>query len=669
MAGNNLAVRITADVTDMQVKFALAKAEVSGLTAEMNKLARASVNGGLDSAAQSRLQQVAGDMLAAKTQAAGLATELAQAGVASGAMSGATREMHGSISTATREFRALFDELSSGRTRMTPGTLAIIAQRVLGLSGATLGAVAGVAAFAGGLIYLAYQAAEASKAIDKLHTSSLEAGNDISRLQFQNLTEALSTLPGISASASREIVAAFAGLHMPIDAFTAAARIASEQMRVTGQDAKQVGDAMAKALDPNRKAVDVAKDIAGLTQAQVDDAKAADASGNANAVLTEKLSLLSLQLGRARPATQEYTRSWGQALQDFMSKIGLANAGLDANKTIANDTAAAWQKNAAAINSSVSALKALPSVKPLNYSEKDVAVVKEIEEAQREAVADRHRIIMEEFEQNSEMLQALVAADDRAEQQRTQAAIDGARVRLANAHQMVVETEQLLKGELDREKEMDRQRQEQYGAMVRGIESAETGLIHSLISGRQTFATVARNFAERLAENEIAAAAKSITTRLLLQKSAASQEHAIAAATGSKTVLQDAAKAFSGTYSSVAQIPYVGWILAPAAASAAYAAVAAYEGLASLDVGTLNVPQDMPAMLHQGETVLPKPFAEEFRRTGSVGGGGGDTHNNYGGIGTLNVGYPGIHEMLQRPAGTRSVLQAAAAAYGRGWRG
>src|SRR5581483_5818863 len=57
----------------------------------------------------------------------------------------------------------------------------------------------------------------------------------------------------------------------------------------------------------------------------------------------------------------------------------------------------------------------------------------------------------------------------------------------------------------------------------------------------------------------------------------------------------------SGTYAAVAQIPYVGWILAPIAAGAAFAAVAAYEGLASLDVGAWNVPHDMVAQIHKGE--------------------------------------------------------------------
>jgi hypothetical protein len=95
--------------------------------------------------------------------------------------------------------------------------------------------------------------------------------------------------------------------------------------------------------------------------------------------------------------------------------------------------------------------------------------------------------------------------------------------------------------------------------------------------------------------------------------SAAVASHAASAAVGGPTVIADAAKAFSGTYASVAQIPYVGWILAPIAASAAFVAVAAYESMASFEGGTDYVPRDMPAFIHQGEAVLNTSDAASYR--------------------------------------------------------
>ena len=123
--GNTLAVSITADIVDLQTKFAVAKAEVNGLQSEMNKLARVSA-AGMGPEVGPALKSVAADLLQAKTAANGYAAELAKAGFATSGFAAQAEAGHGSIATATREFRALFDELTSGRTRQTPGTLAIL---------------------------------------------------------------------------------------------------------------------------------------------------------------------------------------------------------------------------------------------------------------------------------------------------------------------------------------------------------------------------------------------------------------------------------------------------------------------------------------------------------------------------------------------------------------
>jgi hypothetical protein len=110
----------------------------------------------------------------------------------------------------------------------------------------------------------------------------------------------------------------------------------------------------------------------------------------------------------------------------------------------------------------------------------------------------------------------------------------------------------------------------------------------------------------------------------------AAAQQASAAALGTQIVLSDAAKAYAGTFASVAQIPYVGWAMAPEAAAAAYASVAAMAPAASLDVGAWNVPHDMTAQIHAGESVVPKTFAEGMRENGGFGGGGdGDTVHNH----------------------------------------
>src|SRR6185312_4680939 len=91
------------------------------------------------------------------------------------------------------------------------------------------------------------------------------------------------------------------------------------------------------------------------------------------------------------------------------------------------------------------------------------------------------------------------------------------------------------------------------------------------------------------------------------------------AATTKSSIVQHAASAAAAVYDDVAQIPYIGWILAPPAAVAAFAGVMAFGSSApGLAVGAWNLPNDMVAQLHAGETVMPADFASGFRS--AVGG-------------------------------------------------
>jgi hypothetical protein len=151
---------------------------------------------------------------------------------------------------------------------------------------------------------------------------------------------------------------------------------------------------------------------------------------------------------------------------------------------------------------------------------------------------------------------------------------------------------------------------------------------------------------------------------------AATKGKAAQAAIQGPSILADAAKAFSGTYASVASIPVVGWLLAPAAAAAAFAAVSAKEGLASLDVGAWNVPGDMTARVHKGETVLPAPFAQSFREAVSGGGKDGNptsTTQNYH-LSVSAVDSRGFSDLVTSPAGRASLAKALGRYVGRGGR-
>lgn len=103
------------------------------------------------------------------------------------------------------------------------------------------------------------------------------------------------------------------------------------------------------------------------------------------------------------------------------------------------------------------------------------------------------------------------------------------------------------------------------------------------------------------------------TTKTATKMAAAASGSAMELASGSAQIMNSASKAAAGAYAATAGIPIVGPVLAPIAAGVAFAAVAAFNTLTSLDVGAWNVPHDMPAYIHQGESVVPKTFAQGMR--------------------------------------------------------
>lgn len=930
--GSNLNVKVTADVADLQSKFAVAKAEVAGLSAELNKLARASA-AGMGPEVSQRLQQVSGDFVAAKTQANALGVALGQA---SGGVAGINRSLggaHGNISTATREFRALFDELSSGRTRQTPGTLAIIAQRVLGLGPAALGATAGVLALVGGLGYLIARSIEASNALNQMKMGAEFAGNlAITREQLQGMSEELAKAKGISASDAREIIGAFASMHnMSAEEIHALEAVVSDFATVTGEEATKAKDQLVKVFGENETAEKFAKSLGGIAQAQINAAEAADKSGDAHQVFASKLELLESALQRSTAGIDKHNSTMFASIGNFFAYNGMLQANVSveqAQTQMLDQQNTARAKQVQLLQQLGNTISSQPQSRDqtlkagVEVAEKENPVAMQIDEAkvkvaelnaaleiarergdqvsidklnaglqktqedlsnlqfgpvlermkeQMEQVAstwdgtqsgmlakqiqigeatlaavkgnakeetqvrtevarlevqarqaagaeaislsreqisalgtDVRQGALERLTAERDVWQQLLSGDrltaaqrvevqrnlnqtlssitrEGAQEQATIARQDAsadiaiARLKIEAAKSAIDLTaaadkaaiavkldalraytaqefalnEAALENELNNLKAepaaynevynqirelkarlvvdletLDRQaaqasmkeNKEQASAWkstVGEIEGAESGMVSDLLNKRKSLSASLLSIGAELVTKEIANDLRAVTTRLLLQDSAATQQKALeqggliyhlfsqsqqtsqtavsqsaqtaavatgnaarlssteasaaaargagAAANGS-TVMADAAKAFSGTYASVAQIPYVGWLLAPAAASAAYAAVAAYEGLASLDVGTNYVAKGGLAQIHEGEAVVPKQYNPA---AGGMGGGGEiHVHNHLSAIDAS-----GIEDMVHSP-GYRDMVASSLGKYvNRGGRG
>jgi hypothetical protein len=330
---NTVEVRITAQIADLQSKLALAqenfrqaRTEMQATAAEMSKLGVTA-----DTALKAKLADSAAATAAARIEVAGLAKQLQTATAAMVATNEATSGMKINMSAAAREGRALFDELSSGRTRMVPGTLAIIAQRVFGLQASTLLAVGGVVGLVGALGYLAVKAIEAAHAVDSIKLGAEFANNmDLSKEQINLFVDQLTRMGGMSQSEAEKVVGSFARIKNEttplLQLLTADI---GDYAAASGQDADKASEALVKSFqDPVKNAKSFVESISGATQAEIDNAEAASRTGNANQAALVMFEALDKAIARTRQTQDEHNSSMFSSVRNMGAYIGLTQSGM-----------------------------------------------------------------------------------------------------------------------------------------------------------------------------------------------------------------------------------------------------------------------------------------------------------------------------------------------------
>ena len=155
--------------------------------------------------------------------------------------------------------------------------------------------------------------------------------------------------------------------------------------------------------------------------------------------------------------------------------------------------------------------------------------------------------------------------------------------------------------------------------LQQGLKRLALSMVESLMQSgiKQAFGFLASQIAG-LATTTMAsqsAQTAAVTAGTAARSSVSSAGAAVDAATQKQGVLGHAASTAAAVYDDVAQIPYVGWLLAPPAAAAAFAAVAAFGGMIpSAAGGWASVPADGTlAELHRNEMVLPERIASPLR--------------------------------------------------------
>lgn len=187
--------------------------------------------------------------------------------------------------------------------------------------------------------------------------------------------------------------------------------------------------------------------------------------------------------------------------------------------------------------------------------------------------------------------------------------------------------------------------QAQYKQLTDTITHATDSMLSGVLQGTQTwqqavgklFSNLAITFVESLANMgikwavmELGKTAATVTgnaARTASNTAAATEGLAVQAVGAQKSVGMSAGQAAASVYADVAAIPYIGWLLAPPAAAAAFVAVEAF-GAGFSASGGFDIPTGVNPVtqLHQREMVLPAELADKVRGMTGGGNSGGDTH-------------------------------------------
>ncbi len=151
----------------------------------------------------------------------------------------------------TREVRALFDELISGRSQQALGTANLLAQRLFGLTPAAMAGLVGVAALGAGLVYLAVESEKSMRALNSIEIALVATNRAgvINRDGIKGWIDDLVLLPGVSKEAATAIVTEFARIpNLTIPQLQSLTGVVGDFAAVTGQDATKAAQQLAKAL-------------------------------------------------------------------------------------------------------------------------------------------------------------------------------------------------------------------------------------------------------------------------------------------------------------------------------------------------------------------------------------------------------------------------------------
>lgn len=159
-------------------------------------------------------------------------------------------------------------------------------------------------------------------------------------------------------------------------------------------------------------------------------------------------------------------------------------------------------------------------------------------------------------------------------------------------------------------------------SMIRGTQTWQSALLNIATNVEIRFAQLAARKAINWMQSELlmtSATQTGTAARVASEQSSAAEGLAAKAGHVITSILNSAKEVFGGIFA------FLSPVMGPAAAGPAAAGSATVASLAGaipmMETGSWHLPSDTLAYLHAGEMVVPKPFADSLRQSGSIGGG------------------------------------------------
>ena len=330
MTDDRVQIEFGGKIDELAAATSAAAGQIAGLAAPLGQT-------------QSMAQRLSAALLANGNDLAKVTPEMLGLGTAAAGTATATKEVTSALSgsrstvgTATREFRALFDELSSHRYYQAPSTIAILLQRVAGLSPAALVAVGGIFALGYGLLKLVESMRAATAAAEHTRAALSLFGVAEAAPVVDRWVAQLREVPGVSDKAAGAYVQAIAGIRGGSDALKTAlvdlVPIIQQTLGTAGPKfAAQMGDAFSDLDKKGGKFLETLH----ASPATVDRFYASLANGDRVAAFQ---TLLGQVVANLKAADRQFGTS-AETTLGFWQKAGMGAAFLGAQEEGADDMA------------------------------------------------------------------------------------------------------------------------------------------------------------------------------------------------------------------------------------------------------------------------------------------------------------------------------------------